>query len=344
MSSQLKYDIARLTGIPALFHRLNRNRLLVLAYHGIYDGPKRTGLLPETFVHVDDMTEQLIYFKKRYNVVSPEDVLDSIERGSILPPDSALVTFDDGYESFCRLAAPVLKGLQIKAIVFVSTRYMDRHEPFWFDMLWYFFQYSTFEDIERLCGLLDINKNQDKGLIKKTVFGKMKRMPLEKRDDLMFNVTRRACEEDGSISSMISLFYPMAYEQIKYLSADDAVFFGGHTHSHTILSAINEQEAAEEIRINKEKIEQNLNKPCVFFAYPNGSQSDFNEIHKNILMKAGHRAAFSLTQKRSIINKDPFDISRVHIAPEDNIKSLDMRFSGISPYILEIKNLVRYIS
>jgi len=334
----LKYDIAKLTGIPSLFHWLNRNRLLVLAYHGIYDGPKRAGLLPETFVHVDDMTEQLKYLQKRYNVVSPEDILASIGRGSILPPDSALVTFDDGYESFYRLAAPVLKGLQIKAIVFLSTRYMDRHEPFWFDILWHFIQYSTSVEIEWLCETFDIGKeNQDKGLIKKCAFGKIKRMPLAKRDGLMAPVTRRVCEDNRYHSAVVSNYYPMTYEQARRLSDINDAFFGGHTHSHTILSAINNQDAVDEIKINKEKIEQNLNKHCVFFAYPNGSQNDFNETHKNILKNEGYKVAFSLTQNRSLINEDFFDLSRIHIAPEDTIKSLYFRFSGSTKIVDNFK-------
>ena len=334
MSSQLKYNIAGLTGIPAFFHWINRNKLLVLAYHGIYDGPKTFNLLPETFVHVDDMTAQLKFIKKRYNVVSPADVLDSIERGSILPPNSALVTFDDGYESFYRLAAPVLAGLRIKTIVFIPTRYMDRHEPFWFDILWYFIQYSSYENLQWLGSLLNIDMtNRNRALIKKPAFSRMKRMPLEKRDDLMISVTQRVQEYSGSRSAMISLFYPMNYEQARYLSNNGDVFLGGHTHSHTILSAISETEAAEEIKINKEKIEQSLNKACVFFAYPNGKEYDFNQTHKDILMNIGYKAAFSLTQKRSLINKDPFDISRIHIAPEDTIISLDFRLSGTRRYI-----------
>jgi peptidoglycan/xylan/chitin deacetylase (PgdA/CDA1 family) len=329
VTSDFKYYAAGLTGIPALFHMLNRNRLLVLAYHGIYDGPKRINLLPETFVHADDMVAQLKHIKKRYNVVRPEDLVDSLERGLVLPPDSALVTFDDGYESFSRLAAPVLKLLQIKPIVFISTRYMDRHEPFWFDMLWYFIRCSASGGIEWLCRTLNVdNANKNRELIKGLVFDRIKRMPLENRDDLINQLTNRITEQDGPYLSTVSLFLPMSYEQARRLSDNYDTCFGGHTHSHTILSAINEQEAAEEIRVNKEKIEQNLNKTCLFFAYPNGSEKDFNEVHKDILLKKGYRLAFSLTQRRSIINDDPFNISRIHVAPEDSIKSLNFRFSG----------------
>jgi len=156
----------------------------------------------------------------------------------------------------------------------------------------------------------------------------MKRMPLDERDSLMSAVTMKVLEGSGSRHPVISAFYPMTCEQIKYLSDRGDIYFGGHTHSHTILSSAGVADAADEVIINKKRIEQVLNRPCVFFAYPNGKENDFNQNHKKILINAGYKAAFSLTQRRSMINDDPFDISRIHVAPEDTIKSLDFRFSG----------------
>jgi len=298
MGSDLKYILARATGIPAIFNIINRKRLLVLAYHGIYDGPRNRGGLPPTFVHLDDMIAQLRWLKKAYRITHPDELLQSIETNKPLPPSSALVTFDDAYESFYRLAEPILRSLSITPIVFVPTRYVERHEPFWFDVAWLFLNTvppsqrvwinralppseDTFEETQGGTGSLD----------------RLKHLSPDKRDPIIEEMSRSLYKKLGNAGSPGRLFLPMDGDAI-LKAYSSGIRFGGHTHTHTILTAISTKEAECEIRINKSRLDTLLSRNSEFFAYPNGGADDFDDEHKAYLISLGYKGSFSLTQSR----------------------------------------------
>ena len=56
-----------------------------------------------------------------FKTISFKALFDILERGGRVPGRTALVTFDDGYESFRQLALPALVKRGITATVFVVT-------------------------------------------------------------------------------------------------------------------------------------------------------------------------------------------------------------------------------
>jgi peptidoglycan/xylan/chitin deacetylase (PgdA/CDA1 family) len=335
-----KYFLANLTGIPRLVNWLNRNRLLVLTYHGIYDGPKQPDTMPDTFIHVDDMVMQLKFIKKKYLIITPDDLLSFLDKARVLPPHAALITFDDGYESFYRLAEPILRSMEIKTVVFIPTRYVEQHEPFWFDLMWLFLKSAYSDNITWLSNALALEyRNKQQSILPALCLNKMKNMVPEHRDKIVAKIKQLISPVSEEYSEIFNLFFPMSGKQIKALSKQ-GITFGGHTHTHTILSALSKDQAQKEIITNREMLESLTGKQCLFFAYPNGGAGDFNEAHKDMLKQSGYKIAFSLTQKRSSIQEDTMNISRFHVAPEDTSKSLHFRCCGIKPYIFKIRKFI----
>jgi len=101
-----------------------------------------------------------------------------------------------------------------------------------------------------------------------------------------------------------------------------------------------DDKARAEIQRNKATLESWLDKPVRFFAYPNGAETDFNDRHKQMLRDVGYTAAFSLTQQRSSHLADPMSISRMHVAPEDTIASIEFRSTGASFLIKGIRRIM----
>ena len=321
----LKYSIARYSGVPAFINMLMKNRPLVVTYHGIYDGPRNTGSLPATFVHVNDMIDQLNFIRQKYCIITPDDLREALDTRKTLPPHSALITFDDGYESFARLAFPVLRSMGITPIVFTATEYVEEAKPFWFDSAWVSFHHVNADHLQHI--LKDFCSECGNNVIidAMSLLGALKRLKPAVRQRVVSAIAS-AC--GPGMEEKSRMFCSMDADQIRKMSRE-GVTFGGHTHTHTILTVLSKQEAEGEICLNKEKIEDLTQIPCVFFAYPNGGKNDFNHLHKEILKSAGYRGAFSLTHDRSSFQDDPMEISRIHVAPEDTIESLDFRFSGI---------------
>lgn len=329
MYPDAKYIAANLTGIPFLFNLFYRKRPLVIAYHGIYDGPRRPHALPPTFIHVKDLKAQLEAIKRRYRVLSPDRFAHHVETGKPFLPDSALITFDDGYESFGSLAAPVLEHLGLHAIVFVATHYLETMKPFWFDIAWLYLKTLAaghYELLVKCAPPLPFAQGET------TIMRTLKAMEQEKRDYLVAGMLSALEKCSSPAISGLRLFCPLSPQKLKYLT-DNGFWAGGHTHSHTILSNLPDQQAKVEIGRNKLLIEDITGRRCRLFAYPNGGFSDYLPIHKEMLWKDGYVAAFSLTQKRSHPFLDTMDISRINVAPEDSIRSLLYRASGIVPII-----------
>jgi len=333
MLAGAKYSLARATGIPALANWVNRRRLLVLSYHGVQDGSLRRDALPQTFVSVTDFARQLQAIRQRYHIIDAEALRSCLTGGPGLPPQSALITFDDGYESFYRLAQPVLESLGIRTVVFVSTRYLEEQRPFWFDFVWALVMNCEIERVRSLAASLGLDGSLgERKALAMSALGKLKKMPPDKRDATIQEMADHAEVKSPEYEKLLRLFLPMTKDQIRTLS-DRGVTFGGHTHTHTILSVLPQAQAEEEIVINKKRLESITGKPCDLFAYPNGGPGDFEEAHKKILRTQGFSAAFTLTQGRSNPRKDPMAISRLNVAPEDTPESLLFRCTGITPIV-----------
>jgi len=82
----------------------------------------------------------------------------------------------------------------------------------------------------------------------------------------------------------------LTWEQIRVMQAS-GIEFGGHTVTHPFLSKLTPAQATWEVSECKRRIEQELQQPAEYFAYPNGREEDFAACNKELLRAAGYRAA-----------------------------------------------------
>jgi peptidoglycan/xylan/chitin deacetylase (PgdA/CDA1 family) len=99
-----------------------RERVIVLMYHHIVEDPKnRDGL------YVGEFRRQMeLLAANRFNVIGMQEFADFMLRGAPVPPNAVLITFDDGYESFYKLAFPILKELGFPATNFLIVKWIDQ--------------------------------------------------------------------------------------------------------------------------------------------------------------------------------------------------------------------------
>jgi poly-beta-1,6-N-acetyl-D-glucosamine N-deacetylase len=101
-------------------HRLYQDQVAVLMYHHIHETDRSSATItPQEFEN------QLTYLKnKGYQFINLTE-FEAYMNGAQVPDNAALVTFDDGYESFYRHAYPILKKLEIPAVHFMITETLD---------------------------------------------------------------------------------------------------------------------------------------------------------------------------------------------------------------------------
>lgn len=99
------------------------HQAVVLSYHDV----KRQGekLLQED-VDVERLEDQFEYMRLNgYTVLALDELIKHKTQGTALPPNSVVLTFDDGYVSFYTKVFPLLKKYQYPATLALVTRWME---------------------------------------------------------------------------------------------------------------------------------------------------------------------------------------------------------------------------
>lgn len=95
------------------------NRVAVLEYHHIDPTESEYTITPDTFQkHLEALKAN------HYHVISMKEFVDFLNGKSSVPPDSVVLTFDDGYESFYKYAYPALKQQKMTATNFIIVNYL----------------------------------------------------------------------------------------------------------------------------------------------------------------------------------------------------------------------------
>ncbi len=99
-----------------------KDQVAVLMYHDITEGKTTKAALS-----VKDFEEQMELLKTNgFHVISMKEYSDFILNQKQVPDNAVLITFDDGYESFYKLAYPVLKKYEYPATNFVIVSFIDK--------------------------------------------------------------------------------------------------------------------------------------------------------------------------------------------------------------------------
>jgi peptidoglycan/xylan/chitin deacetylase (PgdA/CDA1 family) len=105
-----------------------------------------------------------------------------------------------------------------------------------------------------------------------------------------------------------------------------------HTASHPILTRISLDEASTELLRSKRNVEEEIGKPVLSFAYPNGQAADFNNEIMDRVHQAGFEIAFTLlpgpTQRATVL-KSPLAIRRIFLSYTDSFPRFAAKLVGL---------------
>lgn len=111
-----------------LLRKLTNVNPLIINYHVVSDA-----YLPHVahlykYRNVKTFTEDLKYLKRHYYPISIVEFLDHIKNKTILPRNSFMLTFDDGFKEVYSTVAPILQELSLTTTVFMTRNYLDNLE------------------------------------------------------------------------------------------------------------------------------------------------------------------------------------------------------------------------
>ncbi len=116
----------------------------VLAYHRIAprnaDDPFDQEVIDAT---PQSFEEHVAMLTRHFTLVGMADVRAHFSGKRPLPPDAAMITFDDGYRSCREIALPILRRHGAHAVFFISTGHITERRLFWWDRISYIVRSST---------------------------------------------------------------------------------------------------------------------------------------------------------------------------------------------------------
>ncbi len=121
---------------------------IILCYHSISSNKEVPFVDPRFSVPLPVFEQQMRFLATERHVLSMSDLVERLRRGVSIPPRSVVVTFDDGYLSNFKVAAPVLDRLRLPSLVYLPTGQIERAQPQFIDVLYGAFALRTRDTLD----------------------------------------------------------------------------------------------------------------------------------------------------------------------------------------------------
>ncbi|MFH1908076.1 MAG: polysaccharide deacetylase family protein [Chloroflexota bacterium] len=307
------FNIAEQSGAISFFQYLGqkiRQHLYVLVYHRVDEYENRPWLDPELIsAEPAQFNSQMRLVAEKYHPVSAEDVLNAIKGEQPLPPNSVLVTVDDGYRDFSEVIFPITSQYGIKPVLFIPTAYVGRG-PFWWDKLFIAVSNYPGPEISTPLGSFSIRSLAEKKQATRHLTQEVKKLPFEQGmqivDALYHDFVPRNSDDTRSI---------LTWDELRVL-ARSGVTIAAHTHTHALLSRIPLEQASQEIRTSRETIHRELGQSLPIFAFPDGKPEFFTAEHVDLLRDLGFKFAVTTVEgSASLSNERLLCFPRIGVWP-----------------------------
>jgi peptidoglycan/xylan/chitin deacetylase (PgdA/CDA1 family) len=257
-------DIKHKLGFYKNFYRSARGSRIMI-YHGIC--PRDHTRFNPIFLKLKTFEQHLKFYKKHLNVISLDDYyLQKFSNNRF----NICLTFDDGFANNYKYVLPLLEKYQLPATFFITAISATGHDILWNDFLGIVSKYGPAEIAYK-------NKPYHKGLYNKYISTTSGVSLVEKLRYAGFDEK----------AEMMKILYPlvpfksnkqdedywlqMTTEQISELSHSPYAAIGSHGYYHNDLAGINISEAAKELALSKQYLENITSKPVSSFAFPYGT-------------------------------------------------------------------------
>ena len=288
MIGSVKRVIKRAVASPLGWHTagalLREPGVIVLTYHRILGEDRTLAGVP-----VENFREQMQFVRAQCDPIGPEELEQRAERPTRMRP-AVLVTFDDGFRDYHDLAYPVLKELGIPALVFVATSFMDEGGLLWTERV----QWAAISTRKERVKLpwsgeeLALPNAAAREALGEKARAHLKHVPDGERRAEVDALIAECGDPPPRGREMLT------WDEIRRTL--DLTRYGGHSHTHPILSRLSRAECEREIRTCRDRITAETGIAPQYFAYPNGQPSDYTKETQAVLREHGFNVAFSTSE------------------------------------------------
>lgn len=298
---------------------MNRHTALILTYHSVIEHPTVFNLW--THISLKKFEEHMHFLKHSARVISLTEMASAIRR-HCLPTNSVAITFDDGFANNYTRAYPVLQRLGLPATIFLSTGYIGGHKLFWPERLAYQLMLTKRDSITVLGQTLWLRNNNDRLQVCRVLREKLKELHPDKLNESLDDIEDMLKVPIDPEEPLFHEWLPLSWEQVCDMASGGLIEFGGHTHSHNILSKLSVSDAEQQIADCRQALADNLDQSVTLWAYPNGTKADFNAEHRSMLEAYGFKTIVTAEPQFITVESDPAELGRWSIGNDDSVQDL----------------------
>ena len=294
---------------------LRKDRLLILLFHGVVSRHKykirnyiRKHIDRERFIEV------ISSLKKFGNPLTMDEVIEYHNARADYPPNSFVVTFDDGFANNYEIAAPILSDYEVPATFYITSKFIEENSMSWIDQVEILIEKRLnnpfflkirderyyIHNVNTAIKFLDTLRNDvksSKDLDGDTVVQSI-------ADQLNLDVVKESFDE---------LDRKMTSKELKDLSQNPLFLVGGHTYSHPNMAHLKKERLRYEIGRNLRALEDLLNHPIYHFAYPEGLQHSYSQVVIEALSSFGIRCCPTAIYGHNSSKTDLMHLKRVFV-------------------------------
>lgn len=310
-----------------------RDRAVVLLYHRVLPEAESAQSFSSKAIIVSPVAfaQHLRFLQRHFSVLDPEEFSAWLLDGREYPRPPCLITFDDGWKDNLTHARPALKAENLPAIIFLPTDYIGTGKVFWQErlsrLLFRLGQQPTLREHPLIAryGLSDLYTAKPSELAARA--GALAQTFKYREPEIAENVIAEVSSALAGQDDRADIDTYLSWEDVQAMRLD-GIAFGSHTVSHRILTQIDPRAVSEELTESKRVLEQRLNTPARFLAYPNGNH-DADTCNRARL--AGYALAFTVVPGVVARGDDPMRLRRynIHGGSHRNLPLFCMSLLGV---------------
>ena len=303
----LAAGVVRNLGVLRLLERSSAKSIRILLFHRISLSRRDDGVTVSVLV----FRAQIKYLLEHHPLVSLDEALLLLRGERPFVGGEVAITFDDGYRDNYDLALPTLSEHHVPATIFLAVGAVDGESTLWTEQLAHALQSTSRESVDLSalgCGIRSLQTKEDRQACLWLMKARLKERMDAERQQVLGEILRQL-QWQGAQNFTDQMF---SWDMVKAVRKDGFTI-GAHTVSHRILTRIPLREAEWEITESKQRIERHLGEPVRHFAYPNGTQADWDPKIKRLVRRAGFETASTTVRGCNVKDADPYALRRIEI-------------------------------
>lgn len=317
-------------GLLRLRRRFGGPWLTVLGYHHIHRPDQAyafdRGVIDAAPGQFDDQVRTL---QRYFSVVDLAAVRRHLLHGAPLPPNPALITFDDGYLSCHDTALPILKRHGVSAVFFIATDFIAERRLFWWDRLSYVVRHATADLIElEYPHAMRISLRQPESALRELLRVVKRHHGLDVARYLADVSAAAGVTWSDDLERELADQLLCTWDHVRALR-DAGMDVQSHTRRHRPLQTLPHEELDDELAGSKRILEAELEQEIYALSYPVGRPVADNPAIRSAIQGAGYDLGFSYGTGviRRGSSSDPYDLGRIGF---DADQSLSFFRSGLA--------------